>query len=111
MKTFLILSLLVLSQTADLTYTDVCGTEYKDDDSYVKICISDAKNAATNDLVNIRVYYSSTDGNLYTSDYFGLDNVGCNDYTSLGCDYFTGLPEDLGVVHHVEVILDGTDGF
>lgn len=39
-----------------------------------------------------------------------MDNVGCDDYVNDACDWFTGLPDDLGVVHHIEVSLDGSDG-
>lgn len=39
-----------------------------------------------------------------------MDNVGCNDYKELNCDYFDVVPSDIGVLHNINLELEGADG-
>lgn len=75
------------------------------------MCISDNTYADSDSKLYARFSYLATGGWDVVTDYVRLDNSNCNDLVIGHCDYFDVVPADIEKLYHVDMWLDGDDGF
>lgn len=75
------------------------------------MCISENTYADSDSPLNVAFSYLSTGGYDVVTDYVRLDNSNCNDIVIGHCDFFDVVPGDIEQLYHIDLWLDGDDGF